>query len=73
MPTNDTDSFRALFLRHDLMVELDVIDGAIQRVSATTNAGWSRSAIDVDRGWSIGPAGSTIVSGLEGEAPNHAP
>jgi hypothetical protein len=35
MPTNDTDSFRALFLRHDLMVELDVIDGAIQRVLAS--------------------------------------
>lgn len=34
MPTNDSDSFRALFLRHDLMVELDVIDGAIQRVLA---------------------------------------
>ena len=35
MPTNDTDSFRALFLRHDLMVELDVIDGATQRVHAS--------------------------------------
>jgi hypothetical protein len=35
MPTNDTDSFRTLFLRHDLMVELDVIDGAIQHVLAS--------------------------------------
>lgn len=34
MSTSDTDSFRTLFLRHDLMVELDIIEAAIQRVLA---------------------------------------